>query len=159
MVGVVAALALGLSATAAVAGGGGTVSWTGQGKDSVGVCTNDQSPFLHWIFTEGGSGSVSKATLTLGGSGSGDYSMSQHGNSWTVDTGYYDLNSLTAHVTYEGELGNGTANLVISDGCYNETTVPAGGIIGSIGAALAAGIALLFLQTRRRRRRAAVAGP
>ncbi len=100
-----------------------TVQWTGQGSDSVKACGADQTPYLHWIFTTGGSGStVSAATLTLGGSGSGDYAMSEHGGSWTVDTGYYDLGTLAAYVTYTGSLGSGNSNLVISDGCYGSST-------------------------------------
>lgn len=151
---VLAAVVAAFFATAAQAGGG-TVSWTGSGADSIGACTNGQSSYLHWIFSEGGDGSVSSATLTLGGTGSGQYTMSQHGNSWTVDTGYYALSGLTAHATYTGDLGNGSGNLVISGGCYDETTVPTGGVAGSILLAGLVGLGLGGLQLRRRRRNAA----
>lgn len=149
---VTAAVLLGLSVPAALATGG-TIHWTGQGSSSVHVCTRGTSPYLHWILTEGGNGSVSSVTLKLGGSGVGTYAMSQHGYSWTAVTGYYELGTLTASATYTGSLGSGTANLVISDGCYNQTTVPATTLIGSIAAAGLLGIGLVFLQLRRRRRR------
>jgi hypothetical protein len=101
----------------------GKLCYIGQGEDSVKACTEGQTPFLHWIFTTGGSGStVTSATLVLGGSGSGSYTMSEHGGSWTVDTGFYDLATLSAYVNYVGSLGQGDSNLVISDGCYGTST-------------------------------------
>lgn len=118
----VAVLASGLFAASALANG--TVNWTGHGTDSVKPCKKGESPYLHWIFTTGGKSAVSAATLTLGGSGSGSYAMSNHGGSWTVDTNYYDLTTLTASVAYTGSLGKGTSNLNISDGCSGPTTPP-----------------------------------
>jgi len=129
-----AALSAGLFAGTAAAGhhdppAGGTVSWTGNGTDSVKACAPGVSPYLHWIFTTAGNASVTSATLTLGGSGSGSYVMTQNGNgngngSWSVYTNYYDLNSLSAFVTYVGTLGSGNPVLTISSGCYAPTPPP-----------------------------------
>ena len=101
----------------------GTISWTGQGSDSVKACGSGQTPFLHWIFTTGGNSSVTSATLTVSGDASGGGAMSDHGGSWTIDTAYSGsgaptTGSVSASVSYTGTLGNGNPNLVISDGCY-----------------------------------------
>lgn len=105
----------------------GTVNWTGQGSGSVKACSSGQTPFLHWIFTTGGNSSVKTATLSVGGKASGGGAMSEHGGSWTKDTSYSGTGqpttgTVTASVTYTGNLGNGHANLVISSGCYGSST-------------------------------------
>src|SRR6266404_1541090 len=100
----------------------GTVSWTGHGVtggslDSV-QCDESNTPYLLWVFTlGGGDNTVSSATLTLGGSGSGSFDMSQNGNEMKATTGFFDLSTLTASVSFVGDLGDGTANLNISHGC------------------------------------------
>ncbi len=114
---------------AAAARADGTVSWTGQGSDSVAACKKGQSPYLHWIFTTGGRSSVTSATLTVTGDASGGGAMSRHGHSWTLDTPYSGSgqptgSTLSASVAYTGSLGRGHANLVISDGCYGPVSPP-----------------------------------
>lgn len=119
--GLFSALTLFGSPSAALASGDGSVSWTGQGTDTVTACAYNQ-PHLHWVFkVEDSANTVSAVTLTLGGSGSGSYTMSQNGSNWSADTGFYDLASLTAVATYTGQLGTGSATLVISSGCYGQS--------------------------------------
>lgn len=99
----------------------GTVNWDGKGTDSENCTT--ATNYIHWVFTAGGSNSVTAATLNLGGSGSGSYSMNQSGNgSWQVTTSYFDLATITASVAYTGTLGAGNSNLVISDFCPGTVT-------------------------------------
>lgn len=103
----------------------GNVQWTGQGTSNGSLDDVDcsQGSYLLWVFTVGGgTNTVTSATLMLGGSGSGSYSMTQNGNEWKATTGYFDLSTLTASVSYVGSLGNGNSNLVISHGCPNGTT-------------------------------------
>lgn len=136
-------IAAALTAAPLVALGGvghadGTVNWSGQGADSVKACQSGQTPYLHWIFTTGGNSSVTSVTLTVGGDASGGGAMSQHGGSWTENTGYSGTgqpttSSVSAHVNYTGSLGNGTANLVISDGCFGSGTTTGGGGQGGGG--------------------------
>jgi hypothetical protein len=126
MAGLAGGVVLGFSSLLALPGisyADSSVSWTGQGSDSVKACDTDQTPFLHWIFTTGGDSSVTSADLMVSGSASGGGAMSQHGGSWTLDTAYSGTgqpttSTLTASVTFIGSLGNGNANLVISDGCF-----------------------------------------
>lgn len=126
MAGLAGGVVLGFSSLLALPGisyADGSVSWTGQGSDSVKACDTDQTPFLHWIFTTGGDSSVTSANLTVSGSASGGGAMSQHGGSWTLNTAYSGTgqpttSTLTASVAFTGSLGNGNANLVISDGCF-----------------------------------------
>jgi hypothetical protein len=126
MAGLAGGVVLGFSSLLALPGisyADSSVSWTGQGSDSVKACDTDQTPFLHWIFTTGGDSSVTSADLMVSGSASGGGAMSQHGGSWTLDTAYSGTgqpttSTLTASVTFTGSLGNGNANLVISDGCF-----------------------------------------
>jgi hypothetical protein len=101
----------------------GSIDWTGQGADSVTACASGQTPYLHWIFTTGGNSSVTSADLTVSGDASGGGAMSQHGGSWSLNTAYSGTaqpttSTVSASVAYTGSLGNGTANLVISDGCF-----------------------------------------
>jgi hypothetical protein len=126
MVNIAAVMVLGLSSLVALTGvsyASDTISWTGQGADSVKACDTGQTPYLHWIFTTGGNSSVTAADLTVGGQASGGGAMSQHGGSWTLNTAYSGTaqpttSTVTASVAFTGSLGNGTANLVISDGCF-----------------------------------------
>jgi hypothetical protein len=101
-----------------------TVSWEGNGTtdgalNSV-ICDSQNTPYLLWVFTPGGNNTVSAATLHLGGSGSGDFAMNQDNGQWKATTGFFDLGTLTAYVTWTGDLGEGNANLVISHGCPGE---------------------------------------
>jgi hypothetical protein len=107
----------------------GQLCWTNQGSDSLLDCSDNQSPFIHWVFTPGGGdNTISKATLIASGTVSGSFEMSQNGNgSWAVDTPYSgsgppDSSTLTAYVQYTGSLGQGNSNLVISHGCYGTST-------------------------------------
>jgi hypothetical protein len=106
----------------------GSVDWSGHGVsngslDSV-QCDEQNTPYLFWVFTlGGGQNTVSSATLTLGGSGSGSFNMtkpSDNAGVMQVTTGFFDLNTLTASVNFTGNLGDGTANLNISHGCPGE---------------------------------------
>jgi hypothetical protein len=73
---------------------------------------------LFWVFTlGGGNNTVSSATLTLGGSGSGTFPMTLVGNEMRATTGFFDLATLTASASYVGNLGSGNTNLTISHGC------------------------------------------
>lgn len=99
----------------------GSVTWNIQGTtngllDST-ECDSTNTPYLLWVFTAGGKNTVTSATLTLGGSGSGSYPMNQSGNEWKANTGFFTLSTLTASVSYIGNTGSGSANLVISHGC------------------------------------------
>lgn len=106
----------------------GTVNWTGNGVSNGQFdnkqCDDSNTAYIYWIFTlGGGTNTVTDATLQLGGSGSGTYTMSANpGNEMKITTPYYDLNTLSASVTYTGNLGNGNANLTISHGCPGSTT-------------------------------------
>jgi hypothetical protein len=100
----------------------GTLTWTGQGTTNGQLntveCDANNTPYLLWIFTLGGAGNtVTSATLTLGGSGSGSYAGTQFGQEFHITTPFFDLSTLTASVAYVGSLGQGNANLVISHGC------------------------------------------
>lgn len=107
----------------------GQVSWTGNGTTNRSLdtvqCDENNTPYIFWVFTPGGNNSVTAATVYLGGSGSGSYPMNQPGGgAWQVSTGYYDLSTLTAYVSYVGGLGSGNSNLVISHGCPGTSTTP-----------------------------------
>jgi hypothetical protein len=124
---IAAAAVLGLSSLVVLTGVSyattGSIDWTGQGADSVTACASGQTPYLHWIFTTGGNSSVTSADLTVSGDASGGGAMSQHGGSWSLNTAYSGTaqpttSTVSASVAYTGSLGNGTANLVISDGCF-----------------------------------------
>jgi|GEM_PF-3541769 len=118
---VAAALGLAGGLTLAVASADGTLGWTGQGVSNgvlnTSECDANNTPYILWVFTLGGPNTVSSATLKLGGSGSGSFAMSGTGNELKATTPYTDLTTLTASVTYVGNLGNGNPNLVISHGC------------------------------------------
>jgi hypothetical protein len=105
----------------------GVLQWTGQGVHEENgnivlnkVICDDVTPpgTIHWIFTPGGNGnSVTTATLTVNGN---DYVLtkSQATNSpFSFYTSWYDLDTIVAQVAYNGNLGRGAAQLVISHGC------------------------------------------
>lgn len=134
-----------LAALGGISHADGTVNWTGNGADSVKACKTGQTPYLHWIFTTGGNDSVTAANLTVGGNASGSGAMTQHGNgSWTRTTSYSGTgqpttSTVSAHVTYTGSLGNGQANLVISDGCFGSGGSGGGGGGGGGGTSTTTG--------------------
>jgi hypothetical protein len=117
------ALVLGtLVLTGGVAFADGSVDWTGQGTTNGSLnttqCDAENTPYLLWVFTPGGGqNTVTAATLHLGGSGAGDFAMNQDKGQWKATTGFFDLATLEANVTFTGNLGSGNANLVISHGC------------------------------------------
>jgi hypothetical protein len=88
-----------------------TEQWDGQqGIDSK-DCDSDSGPYddttgwIHWIVTQ--SSGVTEAQLVLGGSGSGTYDVDKvSGGALHFYTPYYDLDSLTATMYYNGALGN-----------------------------------------------------
>ena len=102
------------------------VAWTGQGSDSEQCSKDGEGPrdgsWIHWVFTTGGNSTATDVVLQLGGTGSGSYTPASAGNIQFY-TPFYELNGLTASVTFEGELGRGNENLVISDFCSGD--VPA----------------------------------
>lgn len=117
-------IGLGLAGTAVLtAAANGTVNWDGQqgltnGQLTTSQCDEQHTGYLFWVFTlGGGNNTVSSATLTLGGSGSGTFPMTQVGNEMRATTGFFDLATLTASASYVGNLGSGNTNLTISHGC------------------------------------------
>jgi hypothetical protein len=109
-------------AGAAPAMADGVVNWTGKGTDSVGPCEPGEDPIFHWVFTTGGNDTVTAAVLTVNGT---EFPMSQSGQgSWFADVPGTDPATTTAFVTFTGNLGAGTANLVISHGCFEGPTYP-----------------------------------
>jgi hypothetical protein len=138
-------LAIGMLVPAAVfANDSGNLEWSGQGthEDAHGDIVLDNeycgeteettdpdvpaefdNSYLHWIFnTDGGSAEAIPGTtpqLTLGGSGSGTYDYTKHsGNAFHFYTPYFDLNSITAYVTYNVVDPKGIPWIItISHGC------------------------------------------
>jgi hypothetical protein len=115
----------------------GTVTWTGNGtsggKLDTQKCDESNTPYLLWIFPIGGQNTITSVTLSLGGSGSGSFTVNSTdtdvsndtsgftGGSVHIRTPFFDLSTLTASISYVGELGNGEHKLVISHGCPGET--------------------------------------
>jgi len=121
-------LAIGITGIAVTALAANTVNWKGQGTTNGSLdtieCSASNTSYLLWVFTLGGGAeTVSSATLHLGGSGTGDYTMTKTGHEMKATTPYYNLSTLTANVTFVGSLGKGAANLVISHGCPGGTSV------------------------------------
>jgi hypothetical protein len=122
----VAGLMLGLAfmASTSAVRADGTIPWEGQGVtggelNSV-QCDSENTPYLLWVFTlGGGDNTVTSATLTINGTDVYGPNTPSGGNIKFL-TDFYDLDTLTASVSYVGELGSGTANLVISHGCPGE---------------------------------------
>jgi hypothetical protein len=121
-----AGLVAGAVASLSIAGAGtawaGTVAWDGvRGLDSITECLPGEEPGLHWIFTPGGTNSVTSATLHLDGA---TYPGTQAGGgAWHFDTpGDADLGG-GAFVDYTGTAGR-NALLTISDGCTGEDQPP-----------------------------------
>ena len=103
---------------------GNVYNWTGNGKNSIDCSKageagrpDDDSGWIHWVFTT--KGSSTNATLTLGGSGSGTYSPGEPLNAevWHFYTPYFDVHELTAFITLEGGSKGPGVGLVISDYC------------------------------------------
>lgn len=121
----VLALVAFLVGSIALADGG--ISWTGQGTTNGSLntvdCDDQNTAYLLWVFTlGGGTNTITSATLSLGGSGSGSYAMvSSPGNQMKATTPFFTLSTLTASVSYIGTLGGGASNLVISHGCPGGT--------------------------------------
>src|SRR5437773_272665 len=125
LLGLVASGALVLSAMLASTGvasaADGSEWWTGQGTTDGQLdsseCDQSNTPFLLWVFTPGGgANTITAVELTLGGSGTGSFAMAQDGQ-WKAETGFFDLDTLTAVANYTGNPGTGNVNLVISHGC------------------------------------------
>ena len=130
-----------------VAMANGTVSWTGNGTSGGQLdneeCDASNTPYLLWIFPIGGQNTVTSVTLNLGGSGSGSFTVDSTdtdasddtsgftGGSVHIRTPFFDLSSLTASISYVGDLGTGEHKLVISHGCPGEEKKPDLGITKS----------------------------
>jgi len=103
-----------------------SVAWTGNGVEN-GVlgteqCDQNKTPYLYWVFNPGGNDTVTAATIHFGGTGTGDYAMNQDNGTWKLQNGpWFELDGLTAWVTYTGGLGNGNAVVTISHGCPGTT--------------------------------------
>ena len=98
--------------------------WNGNGKDSIdcnkageGERPDDDTGWIHWVFTS--KGDSTDALLTLGGSGNGSYSPGEplEANVWHFYTPYFDVYELTASVTLLGGIKGPGTGLVISDYC------------------------------------------
>jgi hypothetical protein len=120
---VVFAAALATAAIAVTPALAGTVFWT-QGQGTFGPCDEGETAGLHWVFTPGGNDSVTSATLTVNGSEVLPMSPSG-GGSWSADSSGA-TEPTSAKVDFVGDLGNGNANLVISHGCFGESTTTGG---------------------------------
>jgi hypothetical protein len=111
-----------------VTGGALNTSLCGDSADFSGV---DELPpgatadsYLLWIFTAGSGNTITKATLTINGTDDTTWPD----DPWTTSSGgtikfvtkAYDLDTLTAEVSYDGVLGNGNHNLTISHGCVGK---------------------------------------
>jgi hypothetical protein len=104
--------------------------WDGQGSDSLRCDKLGESPertadgWIHWIVTQ--ASGITEAELVLGGSGSGTYAPTNYGPVVEFFTPYFDVETLTATLYYDGTLGDNT-QFVISDYCpgvgYEELTV------------------------------------
>jgi hypothetical protein len=96
--------------------------WTGQGSDSVTACDLDQDPYLHWVLTSGGSGTITSAELTISGEKQGDFYREGNATSGAMHfySDYFDITdpAFSASASYEktGRVSN--VQLVISDGCF-----------------------------------------
>lgn len=119
--------------TGGVAFADGSVEWTNHqgttdGSLNTTQCDAQNTPYLLWLFPLGGGNTVTSVTLTLGGSGSGTFTVDSSdtdvsdgtgftGGSVHITTPFFDLDTLEASIDYVGDLGNGQHNLVISHGC------------------------------------------
>jgi hypothetical protein len=101
-----------------------TTSLCGEDADFGGITQlppgADANHYLLWVFTIGSGNNVTSATLNTNGD-----TTTWPTDPWTTSTGNtikfitkaYDLSTLTAFVTWVGDLGSGNHNLVISHGC------------------------------------------
>ena len=107
---------------ASTASADGQISWDGKqgltdGALTTVQCNDANEAYILWVFTPGGGNTITGGTLTLGGSGSGDYPINDDNGQWKATTPFFDLATLTATLNFQGDLGNGNSNLVISHGC------------------------------------------
>ena len=116
------AMAGGLTLALAAPASAATIDWNGvRGLDSITECGPDETPGLHWIFTKGGTSSVTSATLHLDGDTYAGYQGGEGGGAWHFDTpSDVDLSG-GAFVDYTGTAGR-NALVTISHGCVGETT-------------------------------------
>jgi hypothetical protein len=109
----------------------GTVNWDGSQGLTNGEPTNTQcdannpAGTVTWVFTLGGSNSVTSATLTISGSGAGaaagSYPSTPTGNEIKFQTPIPDdFSTTSASVAYVGDTGSGEVNLTISHWCPAE---------------------------------------
>lgn len=98
----------------------GSVAWVGQGSGSEscgkadGELRDAENGWIHWVFTTGGRSSVKNAVLDVDGV---EYDPERVVGSIHFYTPFVELDDLVAEVTFDGSLGRGRANLVISDFC------------------------------------------
>jgi hypothetical protein len=118
------AMAGGLTLALAGPASAATIDWNGvRGLDSITECGPDETPGLHWIFTKGGTSSVTSATLHIDGGSYAGYKNGNGDGAWHFDTpGDVDLSG-GAYVDYTGTAGR-NALLTISHGCTGEDTPP-----------------------------------
>ena len=110
-----------------------TVVWTGHGSDSIRECSEEETPYLHWVLTPGGPYDLSNGVLTAGGTTANGYWNSATGDHGAMhfDTGYLDGakdGELAASAAFEYQLKTpGPPSepppgpkfvLTISSGCY-----------------------------------------
>ena len=128
-------LSLALLAPVGTALADGTIPWTGQGTTNGDLnsteCDSENTPYLLWVFTlGGGDNTVTSATLTVNGDVYGPNTPS--GGNIKFFTNFYDLGTMTASVFYVGDLGSGSANLVISHGCPGEEAAAISDIVTEV---------------------------
>ena len=97
--------------------------WDGRGTDSKDCEAIDENReavegdgWIHWVFST--KGESTNAQLTLGGTGDGTFEPGEplEAKAYHFYTPYFDLDGLTAEMTWEGNVGPG-GGLVISDYC------------------------------------------
>jgi hypothetical protein len=97
-----------------------SLEWDGKGSDSLHCDKLGESPerteagWIHWIVTD--ADDITEADLVLGGSGSGTYDPTKYGPVVEFFTPYFDVDTLTATLYYDGTLG-ANSQFVISDYC------------------------------------------
>ena len=107
-------------AGAAFASTPNSIEWNGQGSDSLRCEKLGEGDFrtadgwMHWILT--GASNVTKAELTLGGSGEGTYDPTKYGSVVEFFTPFFPVDGLTATIFYAGSLAR-NSQFVLSDYC------------------------------------------
>jgi hypothetical protein len=106
--------------TMAVTDWDGSKVWDGQGSDSLRCDKLGESEertadgWIHWIVTS--ASGITEAELVLSGTGVGTYEPTKYGPVVEFFTPYFELDGLTAVLSYNGVLGENT-QFVISDYC------------------------------------------